>query len=58
MNTKESEMITYKMVIVNAYRTDKSVYMTCENFQEAVSRVKARYGKDWYVRSCEIVSAK
>lgn len=58
MNTKESEMITYKMVIFNTYGIDKTVCMTCENFQEAVSQIKTRYGKDWYVRACEIVSAK
>jgi hypothetical protein len=51
-------MITYKMVIFNTYGIDKTVSITCENFQEAVSRVKVRYGKDWYVRSCEIVSLK
>lgn len=58
MNTKESEMITYKMDILNTYGTYKTVYMTCENFHEAVLQVKAKYGKDWYVCSCEIVSVK
>jgi hypothetical protein len=46
------------MTIVNPDKCDKIVWITGENFTDAVSKVKAEYGTDWYVRSCEIVYAQ
>lgn len=48
-------MITYKMTIVNPDQCDKTVWVTGENYHEAVAKVKAEYGEDWYVRASEIV---
>ena len=58
MYTKENEMITYKMTIVNPDRCDKTVLVTGENYNDSVAKVKAEYGSDWFVRSSEIVFAQ
>ena len=55
MYTKENEMITYKMTITNPERCDKTVWVTGENYYEAVAKVIAEYGSAWRVRSSEIV---
>ena len=51
-------MITYKMTIVNPDRCDKVIWVTGENFNEAVAKVKAEYGADWKVRDFQIVFAQ
>lgn len=48
-------MITYKMTITNLERCDKTVWVTGENYYEAVAKVIAEYGSAWRVRSSEIV---
>ena len=45
-------MITYKMTIVNPDRCDKVIWVTGENFNEAVAKVKA-YPFDEFYRGYE-----
>jgi len=51
-------MLTYKMIIVNPDRCDKTVWVTGENYTDAVAKVKAEYGNEWCVSSSEIVFAQ
>lgn len=51
-------MITYKMTLVNPDHCDKTVWVTGADFHDAVAKVKAEYGADWYVRTAEIVHAQ
>ena len=54
---KETKMFTYQMVIINQDDCTKIVYVTADNFVDAIKNMRLEYGRDWVVSSSKIISA-
>jgi hypothetical protein len=50
-------MFTYQMVIVNQDLCTKIVYVTADNFVDAIKNMRLEYGRDWVVSSSKMISA-